>query len=113
MRKIEMDSEHPALPYEKLIIGKWLDDPEDFESIKKFGRTEMEFKENGELIYTAHNKDGKALVSVCTYRVEGNNLITDQPSAPNEVKSLIKFNTSNNLMINTDGFCSYMLREII
>lgn len=70
----------------ELLLGTWIRDPEDIESIRQFGNVKLHFTADGQLIYTilGEYKDQKMLL---TYRVEHNMLITDQPSAPREEKT--------------------------
>ncbi|MCW5967907.1 MAG: hypothetical protein KIT57_05300 [Blastocatellales bacterium] len=67
----------------KFLIGEWIIDPTDCESIKKYGIVSMKFKENGQLIYRNHFA-GETKIMLLTYRIQGDLLITNQPSAPRE-----------------------------
>lgn len=65
----------------ELLLGTWIGDSEDVESIQQFGNVKLHFTADGKLIYTIfdEHKDQKMFL---TYRVENNILITDQASAP-------------------------------
>jgi hypothetical protein len=65
------------------LLGTWIRDPEDAESVRKFGNVKLHFTADGQLIYTIldERKDQKIFL---TYRVENNVLITDQLSSPRE-----------------------------
>ncbi|TLY46074.1 MAG: hypothetical protein E6K54_08575 [Gammaproteobacteria bacterium] len=70
----------------ELLLGTWIRDSDDVESIQLFGNVKLHFTADGQLIYTIfdEHKDQKMFL---TYRVENNILITDQPSAPREEKT--------------------------
>lgn len=69
----------------ELLLGTWISDPEDIESIRKFGNVKLHFTEDGQLIYSLLSEQKKQKMFL-TYRVENNILITDQPSAPRKKK---------------------------
>ena len=81
-------------PNNKMLIGTWISDPKDTESIRRFGNVKLHFTADGRLIYIipGEEKDQKMFL---TYRVENNILITDQPSVPREERA--------NFRITTDG----------
>jgi hypothetical protein len=65
------------------LVGSWRTDPSDLRSLKAYGDVSLRFERNGKLTYTVHLKDKDQIIQL-TYRVEGNCLMTDQPSAPRE-----------------------------
>ena len=65
------------------IHGTWRSDPTDSEGIRAFGRQTLEFRPTGQLVLTAHG-DVKDQISLLTYRVDGDWIVTDQPSRPGE-----------------------------
>lgn len=70
----------------ELLLGTWIRDPEDVDSIRRFGNVKLHFTADGQLIYTIfdEHKDQKMFF---TYRVENNVLITDQLSASSEERT--------------------------
>lgn len=78
----------------EILLGTWISDPTDTESIRRFGKVILHFTADARLIYTllGEEKHQKALL---TYRVENNVLITDQPSASREERA--------NFRITEDG----------
>ena len=71
------------------IIGKWRIDPKDEKAIELSGNISFEFKKSGELIYTIADPDKKSIINM-TYKIEGNKIITDQPSAPRKQETPFK-----------------------
>lgn len=76
----------------KELVGKWITDPTDKLSVQRFGSVIIEFKDNGEMIYTIESGNKKQIIQM-TYEIDGNFLITDQPSAPR--KESTEFNIVN------------------
>jgi hypothetical protein len=71
----------------KQLIGEWISDPSDSESVRKYGRVSLRFKDNGQLIYRIHSQ-GETNIMLLTYRVQDDILFTNQPSAPREEKTI-------------------------
>lgn len=46
----------------------------------------MTFTEDGKLVYVIHQKDSKQIINL-VFRVDGNNLVTNQPSYQQEEKT--------------------------
>ncbi len=67
----------------KILLGTWISDPTDTESIRRVGNVILHFTADGRLNYTMLGEE-KTQRALLTYRVENNMLITDQPSAPRE-----------------------------
>ena len=80
----------------KKLLGTWISDPEDTESIRRFGNVRLHFTIDGRLIYTilGEEKDQKIFL---TYRVENNILITDQPSDPREEQTKFRITAGGKL----------------
>ena len=85
----------------KNFIGSWKIIKAD-SSLDLGDNDEMEFSENGELIY-AIDAGLKWQIMKLTYKVENNYLVTDQPSSPNEQKTKYKFENKNVLVLDYDG----------
>lgn len=83
------------------IIGSWKIIEAEV-SLDLGKNDEMEFKDNGFLIY-AIDAGSKWQIMQLTYRIEGNFLVTDQPSAPNIEKTKIQLENDNILVLDYDG----------
>jgi uncharacterized protein (TIGR03066 family) len=72
------------------LVGIWKSDSRDKKTIEKFGKVILEFSDNGKLTYTIHegNKEQKMFL---TYRIQGDTLITNQPSKPKEEETKFRF----------------------
>jgi hypothetical protein len=63
---------------------------------------EVHFCDGGQLRYCVLEK-GKWQIMRLTYRVEGHNLVTDQPSAPHEEKTRFEFDGDDGLVLEFAG----------
>lgn len=80
------------------ITGTWRSDPDDPEAITMYGDVSLDFSPNGRLTYTIHS-EGKRQIMLLTYRTEGDALITDQPSDPNEESTRFEFTSTGKLVL--------------
>ena len=85
------------------IVGKWI------------GRVNgeavgMEFLDDGRLAYVVLTADGKRQTMRLSYRVEGNVLVTTQPSNPREERSEFQIE-GNSLSISFGGQRSVFQRQ--
>lgn len=87
------------------ILGEWKIAPE---GVVEFGDTSMIFKENGILDYIIH-LEGKDQIMLLTFRIEGEFIISDQPSAPSKEKTPFILN-ENELLLQWGGKWTKYLR---
>ena len=83
------------------IIGKWRSDPDDPEAIATYGDVSLDFTRNGGLVYTIH-VEGKREIMLLTYRIDGDLLITDQPSSPREERTRFKITCAGKLVLHNE-----------
>lgn len=62
----------------------------------------MVFEANGQLKYVQHLVDGAQIMNLI-YKVDGDCLVTDQPSSPNEEKTKFEFETEDVLVLDYAG----------
>jgi hypothetical protein len=92
------------------LIGVWKTDPDDAVTQRTYGDVTMEFRRNGELIYTI-TEGNKSREIFMTYEVRGNYLVTDQPSQPQ--KEITAFSqTDDTLELNFDGIISRYIKVL-
>ena len=74
------------------LVGKWRIDPDDNVGIELYGNVIMDFKPNGDYIYSIFegNTEKRLLLK---YKINGNVLITDQPSHEKTEETFFKFKT--------------------
>jgi hypothetical protein len=68
------------------LVGKWVSDPEDVGSVLDYDQVSLDFSPNGTLVY-AIRTGGKREYIFLTWRIEGDVLVTDQPSAPKQERT--------------------------
>ena len=69
----------------------------------------MTFTEDGKLVYVIHQKDSKQIMNL-VFRVEGNHLVTNQSSHPQEETTTFSFDSEGNLILDYDGSKSWFTR---
>jgi hypothetical protein len=63
---------------------------------------EMQFEENGRLRYCVLAGDSWQIMKL-TYRIEGNTLVSNQPSVPREERTRFAFEDDGTLVLEYDG----------
>jgi hypothetical protein len=91
------------------IIGIWHIDSKDMNSIEMLGNVSIEFKVSGELIYIIHLEDRDQLI-IMTYEIQGNILISDQPSNPQKEKTEFLITEAGKLELYFGGVKSVFIK---
>ena len=94
------------------LLGKWRSDPDYQEAISEYGDVSLDFSPNGGLAYTVHT-EGKRQIILLTYRVEGDVLITDQPSDPKEERTRFEIRSDGKLVLLHDRPSKYVRADEI
>ncbi len=63
------------------LVGSWVVDEADQRARADLGDVLLEFDEHGGLTYVIRSHDKNQII-LMTYEIDGNTIITDQPSAP-------------------------------
>jgi hypothetical protein len=92
------------------LVGKWVSDPTDVESIRNYGLVSLDFSSQGTLVYAIH-LDGKRELVFLTYRVEGDELVTDQPSSPKQERTRFNIDLDGRLALLYTGRHSIFVRD--
>ena len=92
------------------IIGMWITDPADKATLRDFGCASLQFQEDGKLTYISHDTD-KDQVIFMTYRIDGQTLITEQPSEPREERTGFVFTHDGKLRLIYDGQAAVYIRR--
>ena len=61
----------------------------------------MDFKEDGRVLYEIYS-DSRRQIILLNYRIEGDVLVTDQPTHPQEVRTAFRF-IDGQLVLTLDG----------
>ena len=93
----------------KQLIGKWKSDPDDPSTQANYGQVTQTFHEDGRLIYIIHSPE-KDQVMRLVYKVDGDELITDQLSAPSEHRTTFSFDDRGRLILEDEGERSRFIR---
>ena len=96
-------------PERQKLLGKWQSDPADSAAIAAYGDASLEFLSNGGLVYRVQSQE-KLQVMLLTYRIEGDVLITDQPSSPKEERTRLEVTPGGKLILFYDKTPSTYVR---
>lgn len=91
------------------LIGKWKSDPGDPATQANYGDVTQAFHEDGRLTYIIHSPE-KDQVMRLVYKVDGDELVTDQPSAPAEHRTKFSFDERGRLILEDEGERSQFVR---
>ena len=91
------------------LIGRWTSDPDDKDSIRADGQVSLVFGSDGKLTYIMHGEKKDEIMAL-TYRVEGQVIITDQPSAPREERTTFMLTPEGKLVLEFGGIRSHYIR---
>src|SRR4051812_25612645 len=90
------------------LLGRWRrvrsDEPDDDDGAL------MEFRPNGELYYIIEASD-RGQIMCLTYRVEGDWIISDQPSTPREERTRFCFESPDVLVLEHEGARTWFRRD--
>jgi hypothetical protein len=95
-----------AMPH---LIGTWVLDAADERSRTEYGEVSLKFTEDGFLVYTIHSGEMRQEM-LLTYRVEGEWLVTDQPSSPREERTRVRISEDGRLHLRYGEFDSVFVR---
>ena len=90
---------HSNTPDER-FVGKW-------QLIKCEGDVDvgegvtMTFTDDSKLVYVIHQKDSAQIMNL-VFRVDGDHLVTNQPSQPQEETTRFSFDDAGNLILDYD-----------
>lgn len=90
------------------LLGRWAVDPSDAATVHALGDVVMEFEEHGKLRYVIRAVE-KDQIILMTYRIEGDHVITDQPSHPNPQTTRF-FVRGQSLQLDFEGVPSKFVR---
>jgi hypothetical protein len=91
------------------LVGTWVVDPLDTASLEEFGEQRLVFEPDGHLVVTATEPD-KVQYMLLTWRVDGQWLITDQPSMPREEHAEFMLVGGDRLTLVRGGLISHFIR---
>jgi uncharacterized protein (TIGR03066 family) len=63
---------------------------------------EMEFKVTGELFYSIESRDRWSIMKL-TYKIDGNTIVSNQPSHPREERTKFHFEPDGSLVLSFNG----------
>lgn len=82
------------------LIGTWVSDPKDNKPGSQM--TKLNFAEDGHLTFTIMDEEKDGII-LLTYRIEGDILITDQPSNPREERTQFPITPEGKLVLKYES----------
>jgi hypothetical protein len=89
-------------PANKLLLGQWYSDLTDEKTHNSIGDVKITFTKDGKLIYEIRETEVLQIINM-TYLVNGNTLITDQPSHPKIEKTEFLLIDGKTLVLTFNG----------
>lgn len=84
------------------LIGIWNSDENDETTQKTLGKVTMTFTGDGKLIYDIFEGDKQQRMNM-VYKVQGDTIISDQPSHPQEQRTRYKVENGDKLILDFEG----------
>ena len=84
------------------LVGAWVVDESDQHTLAELGDVLLQFDNNGGLTYVIRT-DGKQQVILMRYEVDGDVIVTDQPSAPRVERTLFSLSDDGRLVLAFGG----------
>jgi hypothetical protein len=91
------------------LLGIWHSDPGDGTGKAQYGRATLDFRDDGRLTYST-TEEGREQRIELTFRVEGDVIVTDQPSSRREEHTRFSIEGGNRLSLWFQGEQSMYLR---
>ena len=91
------------------LLGNWRTDPSDSDSLERFDSVRLRFEDDGTLAYVIETESTDQVI-LLTFEVDGDELVTDQPSAPGIERTRFRFTRDGLLVLERDGESSRYVR---
>lgn len=91
------------------LVGLWGLDPSDAAARERMGDVKMELRADGSLTYLI-SEAGKKQVMLLRFRIDGDHIVTTQPSAPREERTRFSITDDGLLVLQYDGFSARYVR---
>ena len=85
-----------------MLTGNWRSDPSDTDSLERLGSVRLRFEDDGTSAYVIET-DTTDQVILLTFEVDGDEPVTDPPSAPGIEPTRFRFTRDGLLVLERDG----------
>jgi len=92
------------------LLGTWVVDRTDKRALAELGDVLMEFHDDGRLTYTIRGET-KDQIILMQYKVEGDILVTDQPSHPRVERTAYSLSPEGTLTLEFGGVPYHFRRQ--
>lgn len=91
------------------LIGTWRSDAEDSTGVRAYGDVSLKFGSDGTLLYIIKHADKERVIRL-TFRVDGDYIVTDQPSQPHVERTKYELTSDGALILAFGGQKSRYIR---
>ena len=91
------------------LLGNWRTDPSDTDALERLGSVRLRFEDDGTLTYVIETESTDQVI-LLTFEVDGDELVTDQHSAPRIERTHFRFIQDGLLVLERDGESSRYVR---
>ncbi|MCF2501371.1 hypothetical protein [Dyadobacter chenhuakuii] len=106
----DQDNDSHSRDINRILIGIWNSDQRDELTQKNVGKVTMRFMSDGQLLYDI-NAGNKLQRMNLVYKINGDTIISNQPSHPQEEKTKFRIEDDNKLIMEFNGEKAVFLRE--
>jgi len=92
------------------LLGRWVVDESDAQAGADFGDVILEFNEDGQLIYIVRGESRDQVMDL-RYKIDGDTLVTDQPSAPKTERTKFSISQDGVLTLEFGGIPYHFRRQ--
>lgn len=85
-----------------MLVGRWVVDESDRHALAELGDVLLDFDEKGGLTYVIR-ADGKKQIILMQYEVDGDTIVTDQPSVPRVERTSFSLSDNGRLVLAFGG----------
>jgi hypothetical protein len=93
----------------KQLLGKWKSDPNDPTTQLNYAGVTQTFHDDGRLVYVIHSPDKDQVIRL-VYEIVGDELVTNQASAPGEHRTKFSFDERGRLILEDSGDVSRFIK---
>jgi hypothetical protein len=105
-----LDSLTKSSSIDQRLIGKWISDPKDSVTQKMYGNVEMDFQDNGDLVYIISTEKKDQIIRL-KYWINGNSIISDQLSHPSRKETTFEITKDRKLHLTFENDKSVFVRK--
>ena len=92
------------------LFGVWNSDEKDDDTRNSIGSVTMTFTHDGALIYDIHENNKIQRINL-VYKIDGDMIVSDQPSHPKEQVTIYRLENDNTLILEFENMKTKFIKE--